>query len=309
MRANIRTRSRLAWIIPAALVALVVAILAAQWLRGSPAATEFLTAYPGTTPLPANSPEGIPAWLAWLHFLHSLFLLFVVRSGLRIFSKQRPPAFWTRDNTRRIRTTRPPRRLSLHVWWHIVTTTLWITGGLLYVVLLFASGHWMRVVPTSWEVLPNAVSAGLQYLSLDWPLQRSWTNYNSLQVLSYFVTVFVAAPLAFVTGLRLSPSWPAAWARPTGILGDRLPRWLHLASLVYFIAFTIVHLALVLATGALRNLNYMYAARNAGDWVGAGIFALSVVVMAVLWVVANPANLTRIAERTGKVQRLPASKG
>lgn len=301
-------RSRILWLVPAALVLLAVAIVVAQWLRANPSTFGFFTTYPGITPLPQEAPVGIPAWVAWLHFLHSLFLLFVVRSGLRIFSKQRPPAFWTRENTGLIRTKGQPRRLSLHVWWHLVINVLWIAGGVAYIVLLFATGQWMRVVPTSWDVLPNALSAGIQYLSLDWPLQTSWTNYNSLQLISYFATVFIAAPLALVTGLRLSPSWPAEWTRATGILGDRLARWLHLATLVYFIAFTIVHLALVLATDALRNLNYMYAARNAGDWVGAGIFALSVVVMAVLWVVASPANLTRLAERTGKVQHRPSAK-
>lgn len=301
--------SRLFWLVPVALAALAIAVLVAQWLRAGEATAGFFIDYPGSTPLPANAPVGIPAWLAWLHFLHSLFLLFIVRSGLRVYGRQRPPAFWTRNNTGLLRTRQAPRRMTLHVWWHLVTNALWVITGVVYIALLIASGHWMRVVPTSWDVVPNAVSAGIQYLSLDWPLLTSWTNYNSLQLLSYFATVFIAAPLALITGLRLAPAWPARWTRPHGILGERWARWLHLATLVYFVAFTIVHLALVLATSALRNLNYMYAARNESDWVGAGIFAISVVVMAVLWVAASDANLTRVAERTGKVQRLPGGKG
>jgi hypothetical protein len=33
-----------------------------------------------------------------------------------------------------------------------------------------------------------------RYLSLTFPVEESWTRYNSLQQLAYFITVFVAAP-------------------------------------------------------------------------------------------------------------------
>jgi hypothetical protein len=42
-----------------------------------------------------------------------------------------------------------------------------LVNGLIFVVLLFASGRWMRIVPTSWEAFPNALSALLQYITLD----------------------------------------------------------------------------------------------------------------------------------------------
>ena len=75
---------------------------------------------------------------------------------------------------------------------------LWLLNGLVFYVLLFATGQWRRVVPTSWDVLPNAASVALQYLSLDWPTENGWVAYNSLQILAYFVTIFIAAPLALV---------------------------------------------------------------------------------------------------------------
>ena len=43
-------------------------------------------------------------------------------------------------------------------------------------------------------------------MSLDWPTERGWVVYNSLQLLAYFVTVFVAAPAALITGLGMSPA-------------------------------------------------------------------------------------------------------
>src|SRR5690606_13732239 len=126
-------------------------------------------------------------------------------------------------NTGLFRTKNPPRRLSLWAWFHLVLDVLWVANGVLYIVLLFASGHWMRLVPMSWDVIPHAVSVGIQYLSLDWPTHDGWVHYNALQLLLYGGTVFVAAPLAFVTGLRLSPVWPAGWWFPP----ERLTRTLH----------------------------------------------------------------------------------
>lgn len=66
----------------------------------------------------------------------------------------------------------------------------------------------MRIVPTSWDVFPHAISAGFQCVSLDWPAESGWVNYNALQQLAHFMTVFIAAPLAVPTGVRMSRWWP-----------------------------------------------------------------------------------------------------
>lgn len=71
----------------------------------------------------------------------------------------------------------------------------------------------------------------------------------------------------------------------------------------YFVGFTIVHVGLVFATGALRNLNHMYAGRDDESWVGLIVFAALLVVMIVGWVVARPAMLTRLASLGGTVRR------
>ncbi|MDQ1573061.1 MAG: hypothetical protein QOH44_620, partial [Actinomycetota bacterium] len=69
------------------------------------------------------------------------------------------------------------------------------------------------------------------------------------------------------------------------------------------VAFTIVHVTLVLATGALRNLNHMYAGRDDQSWIGFWIFAASLVVMIVGWIIARPAFLARVASLSGTVRR------
>jgi thiosulfate reductase cytochrome b subunit len=94
-----------------------------------------------------------------------------------------------------------------------------------FYVLLFSTDQWKRLVPTSWEVFPNAISTALQYLSLDLPQNEGFATYNALQLIAYFITVFIAAPVALVTGLlqacptrssvrSRSPSKAAAMSKP-----------------------------------------------------------------------------------------------
>lgn len=289
----------LIWLIPIGLVLLVTAVLAAQWLRTLPEIQAFIAAYPGETEIPPGTPVGFPWWLQWQHALNAFFLVLIVRTGWQIGSGTRPPAFWTRNNDGPIRTKGAPRRISIHVWFHYVLDVLWVGNGVLYVVLLFATGQWLRLVPVSWDIVPHAVSVGIQYLSLDWPSHNGWIHYNALQLLMYGATVFIAAPLALATGLRLSSLWKPEWRFPP----EKPTRWLHVLVMIYFVAFTVVHVGLVLATGAMRNLNHIYAGRDDESWIGLVVFAVSLVVMIVAWVVARPAVLTRLAALGGTVRK------
>jgi hypothetical protein len=179
---------------------------------------------------------------------------------------------------------------SLTIWFHQSLDILWLVNGAVFVVLLFATGQWMRIVPTSWEVFPNALSAALQYVSLDWPTENGWVNYNALQQLAYFSTVFLAAPLAIVTGFRMSGLWPKQNAKLSAAPIE-WARKVHFPVMLFFVVFIVIHVALVLATGALRNLNHMYAAQGSVDgdayadnWTGFWMFVASLAVIAAGWI-------------------------
>ena len=58
--------------------------------------------------------------------------------------------------------------------------TLWLLNGAVFYLLLFTTGQWRHVMPTTWSVIPNSVSVLIQYLSLDWPVENGWVAYNSL---------------------------------------------------------------------------------------------------------------------------------
>ncbi|WP_284981602.1 cytochrome b/b6 domain-containing protein [Arthrobacter sp. efr-133-TYG-118] len=286
-----------------AVVVLALVVLGAQWLRALPSVQAWLVEYSGHSELPDNTPTGVPAWLGWQHFLNAFFIVLIIRSGWMVRTANRPEAYWIRTNTGMIRTKNTPKRMSLDLWLHLSLDALWVLNGIVFYIILFATGQWMRIVPTSWDVIPNAVSSALQYASLNWPPENGWINYNALQVLAYFAVVFVAAPLAVISGLRMSAAWPKNAEQLNKAYPVEAARALHVRVMLFFVAFVIVHVVLVLTTGALLNLNHMYAAQDAQSWTGFWIFVVSVAVMVAAWFLARPAFLSPIASLVGKVSR------
>lgn len=305
----------LVWIIPAVALILGVLIAVAIWLRTLQPVQDFIAEYPGS--VANDAPAGFPVWLRWQHLLNAIFLVPIARAGLQLWAG-RPRLYWTKPATpgrdwARIQrampetggwSTRedavgmhplvglPGKRLSggLARWWHLGVTLLWVLNGIVFYILIFATGQWMRIVPTSLDVFPAALSAIIQYASLDFPTQDSWIAYNGVQLLTYFVTVFVAAPLAVITGLLHSPRI-AKRLQNSRFLNIEVVRSVHVLVLAYFIVFVIAHVTLVLITGALSNLNHITVGTQDSGWAGMVLFLVAVVIGAVLWVLASPATL------------------
>ena len=284
---------------------LLVVVLLARGLMSLEPVQQFVAQYPGHPHLPESAPVGVPAWLGWQHFFNVFLMVLIIRTGLTIRHERKPEAYWASSR-------KPGKKVSLTIWFHQSLDLLWVVNGLVFMVLLFATGQWMRIVPTSWDVIPNAVSAALQYATLNWPTENGWVHYNALQMLAYFVTVFIAAPLAILSGFRMSTVWPddaAVGGRKLSQLYPvELARKIHVPVMLYFVVFIVTHVVLVFATGALRNLNHMYAAQGSADpaayagvWTGFWIFLLSVAVIAGAWFAARPLVLAQIARFFGKV--------
>ncbi len=328
----------LLWLLPIGFLVLIVAVAAAKGLRGTPSVQRFIAQHPGTVePAGAERNAGLPVWVGVQHFVNLFFMLFIIRSGVQILSDH-PRLYWTRHSTPdrdwfRIQKPVPAdplwtakqdsislpgqiglpglrHSIGLARWWHLGVDTLWLLNGLVFYILLFATPQWRRLVPTSWDVFPNAVSVLIQYLSLDWPTENGWVAYNSLQLIAYFVTVFVAAPLALVTGLGMSPALSTRFRRISKVLSIQTARSLHFLVLCWFLVFIVVHVALVFMTGLLGNLDHAYAARDDGSWIGFWIFAASMVVVVAGWVAATPFTLRhpRVVQRVGFALIGPAQR-
>jgi DMSO/TMAO reductase YedYZ molybdopterin-dependent catalytic subunit/thiosulfate reductase cytochrome b subunit len=307
------------WLAPIGFVALIVAIAVAQELRTLPSVAKFIADHPGTA-YAVRFDRPMPGWLRWQHFFNLFLLLFIIRAGIQILADH-PRLYWTRHSTPGrdwFRAQKPvpsdplwtakqdaislPKHLGLpglrHSiglarWWHLGCDVLWLANGLVFYLLLFATGEWRRLVPTSSSVFADAASVLIQYLSLHWPTDDAWTAYNGLQVLAYFVTVFVAAPLALITGLGMSPALSTRFRRVSKLASIQVARSLHFLVMCWFVLFIVVHVSLVFATGLLRNLNHIYSGTDARDASGLWLFVLSMVVIIAAWFAATPFTLRR----------------
>src|SRR5262249_22021295 len=151
--------------------------------------------YPGdiNSPIPYN---GFPLWLRLQHLFNLFLMIFIIRSGIQILAdhprlyldnNSTPGREWFRFQKAvpmdRLWTARddavtipgwlgiPGIRHSIGLarWWHFSCDLLWLVNGLVFYVLLFSTGQWARLVPTSWDVFPNALSCFIQYASFHMP--------------------------------------------------------------------------------------------------------------------------------------------
>jgi len=317
----------LLWLLPIGFLLLIIGVATAKELRSLASVQSFIDRSPGTVE-PTNGQEGIPTWVGWQHFLNLFMMTFIIRSGIQIMTDH-PRLYWTRHSTPgkewfRFQKEVPDdplwtakqdsvslpgqvglpgirHSIGLARWWHLGIDMLWLLNGAVFYVMIFATGHWQRLVPMSWDHIPNAASVALQYLSLDWPVDDAWVAYNSMQVIAYFITVFIASPLAIVTGLGMSPALSTRFKRISSVLSIQTARSLHFLVMVWFLLFIMMHVTLVVTTGVRENLNYMYASRSDDSWLGFWIFAASMVIVIVGWVAATPFTLRhpRTVQRIG----------
>ncbi|OBA98356.1 oxidoreductase [Mycolicibacterium fortuitum] len=326
------------WLVPLAAVGLIVVIAVAQQLRQYSWMQDFLARYPGTSTSYAPAvTTGFPAWLRWQHFFNIVFMMFVLRSGLQILADHprlygnagcRPGTEWLRlraavpadrmdkADVQNVWTSKddavalpkwlgiPGIRHSIGLarWWHLSFDLLWLVNGGVFYVLLFTTGQWRRIVPQSWDVFPNAVSATVQYASLDFPLNQGFTVYNGLQVLAYFITVFVAAPLAFVTGLLQAPAVAARFGTGRGPLNRQVARTVHFGVWLWMVGFIVAHVTMVLSTGALANLNHITFGRDTRSYWALAIFGVAAALVIGLWLAASPLTLRypRVVQTVGR---------
>jgi len=315
------------WLLPIAAAGLLVAIALAQQLRQYSWMQSFLETHPGTSTTYAPSvTTGFPTWLRWQHLFNLVFMMFIIRAGLQILADHPrlylnsgclPGTAWFR-----MRDPIPPDRLDqqdsarvwtakddavalpkwlgipgirhtigLARWWHFGFDLLWLANGLAFYVLLLVSGQWQRIVPQSWDAFPNALSTAIQYASLDFPVNEGFTNYNGLQIIAYFTTVFIAAPLAFVTGLLQAPAVAARFGFGRGIFNRQVARTVHFAILVWIVFFIVVHTVMVFITGLVGNLNHIVLGSDTESYWPLVVYVVAMVAIAGLWLMASPITL------------------
>ncbi len=297
------------WIRPSILIALIAAgvlCVAPAWIQWM---LTGLPAIPAQT-IPATGPQGFPIWLRICHFLNFAFVTLLIRSGICIlmdhprlyFNDHCTPGsewlrltpiqvpkdrVWTAKDDARyisplIATPGYRHAIGLARIWHFLIVHGYIFTGIAFLILLFATGQWQRLVPVSPRVIPEAWSYWVHYATLHMPPEpNGYYAYNALQQLAYFSVVFVFGPLTILTGIAMSPAVVNRFPLYAHLFGGRqAARSIHFLLMLSFVSFIVVHVGLVVITGFARNMNHIVFGtddvRLRGMIVGLGAIGLVV---------------------------------
>jgi sulfoxide reductase catalytic subunit YedY len=293
------------------LISPLLILVAAAYIQWGTVGLPPVPPSPAPTPEAATGPYGFPAWLRIAHYINFLFLILLIRSGLQILMDHprlygnvhcTPGTEWLRLTPievprDRLWTSKDDSR-HLSPWiglpgyrhtvgmarhWHFLSVLFWVGNGLVFVVMLFGTGQWKRLVPTSWRVVPDAWAVFVHYATFHQPPEpNGFYSYNALQNLAYFGVVFVLAPLAIVTGPSMSPAFTARFRWYPKLPGNRqVGRSLHFLVMCAFVLFIIAHVSMVVLTGLARNMNHIVVGTDGTNPMGLylGLAGIGLVVL------------------------------
>jgi thiosulfate reductase cytochrome b subunit len=205
---------------------------------------------PSSPALPAKRP--LVRRHHWLvraaHWLNALLLLGMIGSGLQIYNAF--PHFGDRgtsylpnpfDSDPFPAAVRLGGGLAAGINWHFGLAWPFALTGLIYLAYLVFSGEWRALLFRPRDV-PRAWQMQLFYLRLrrEHPPQG---KHNALQKLAY-TSIVLLAVLSVLTGLAVAK--PAQFSWLTALFGGfELARYWHFWAVWVFVAFTLVHVALV----------------------------------------------------------------
>jgi sulfoxide reductase catalytic subunit YedY len=262
--------------------------------------------------LAESSALGFPGWLRVSHYLNLLFIVLLIRSGIEILASHprlywndgcTPGSEWIKFTRKAVPTgkdviyTAREDEVDLSPWislpghenigigrhWHGVSNTFWLLNGLVYGVLLFGTGEWRRLVPTSWDIFPRAWESLTTYAQLQVPPLAAFQPYDALQQLTYAFVVFILAPFMLITGAAMSPAIAASAPWYIKMLGGRqAARSMHFLGMLAFSLFIVMHVTLVLLVHTRENVTNIVLGGSPGRLA----LAAAIAVLAVLLVVA-----------------------
>ncbi len=142
--------------------------------------------------------------------------------------------------------------------WHFFFAWLFVINGLVYVFASILSRHLTRdLLPSGGELMRIGRSIG-DHIRLRFPKGEEARRYNVLQKLAYLAVIFIVLPLVILTGLSMSPRIDADfhWL-PATFGGRQSARTLHFIAAFGLVAFTFIHVLMVVLSGARNNLASM----------------------------------------------------
>lgn len=254
----------------------------------------------------------IPTIIVVLHLVNLFCLVLLIRSGIQILYDH-PKLYWT-DHTSdenwwirfgkkkqpkdRLWTARdeaeaPPKAalampgadeaLGSGRHWHFTIAIIWLITGAIYIGYMLVTGAWARLIPTSFDVFPEAIRVMGQYMTLNIPPEGS--SYNALQQITYALVVFVLAPVQILTGLAMSPAIIGRYPKFLLLFGGRrqVARSLHFLSMIGFSMFILIHVTITMGLHFYSSVGLFVAGNSHMDFAKAITLFLIIITLIVLF--------------------------
>jgi len=150
--------------------------------------------------------------------------------------------------------------------WHFFFAWLFVLNGLVYWLIGLIGGHIRKdMLPTRDQLKPSHILHEIStHARFKFPKGEEARRYNVIQKFTYLAVIAVLLPLMILTGLSMSPGFNATVPGLIELFGGRQgARSVHFLAAGGIVLFVIVHLVLVVASGAWNNIRSMITGRYA----------------------------------------------
>jgi thiosulfate reductase cytochrome b subunit len=218
-----------------------------------------------------QSTFGAP-WLAMSAYVSGGALHGVTRLGSALFdttglfgaSKQH--GMWAARGFPDWLTIPAERYLALGRRWHFFFAWVFAINGAIYVASGVLSGHLRRdLLPTRDQIAPKHVLHEIwDHMRLKFPKGEEARRYNVLQKGAYLAVALGLLPVMVLTGMTMSPMLDAAFPWLLDLFGGRQSaRSIHFITASLIVLFFLVHIVMVVLSGAWNNIRSMITGRYA----------------------------------------------
>ena len=143
---------------------------------------------------------------------------------------------------------------------HFLSAWFFVLTGAAYLLAGVFTGHFRRhLVPRLAELTPGLLWREVRdHARLQIRAATGGPHYGLLQKCAYCGVVFIALPLAVVTGLAMSPAITAAYPFLSGMFGGfQSARTIHFVAFVVLMLFLLAHVMMIIRSGFKRQMRAM----------------------------------------------------
>jgi thiosulfate reductase cytochrome b subunit len=207
-------------------------------------------------------------WVRVMHWINVVCMTILLMSRLQIF-KAHPALYWGKASN----FDHPLVAIGGFPDWAILPGTQWlamgcrwrfffawlfVTNGMVYVLLAIFGGHLRSDLLPTRRDLRRIGHSIRQHLRLRFPKGAEAKRYNVLQKFAYLVVLGLLCPAIVLAGLAMSPQLDAGYPWLLSLFGGRQSaRTIHFVCAFSFLAFVVIHLVMVAVSGLWNNIRSM----------------------------------------------------